>query len=666
MSLAVKPTGLSHFWRKLGLQKKFVVSLTLVMLASLTLLGSLAGQLLQKEVDQAVASEVQKSLETARFRSSEWLQNKRQQLQALARHLPGEVEEISTWQNYLTLTREAGGFDLVHIGTAQGEVIQSQPPIELPPGADPRTRPWFIQAQAEQELILTPVYVDLLTGDLNMTLAIPLEQNPEHVLGGDLYISALVDELLDQSLRWKSQLFMLDGNHQILAHKNSELLQQELDELLPDFQLNRDTLQQVDFQGATWLASSIQVPDTDWQFVLLVDAAEVQAVRSELLQLLAAFALPVGLVSALIIFWLTRTLIQPLYHFQEQLAGITQTLDLSRRLEVPEQTEWSHLAGQTNQLLERIDQVVDKVIQSSAQLNTSARHLAYTAGLVSRNSDRQDESTHSMAAAVEEMSSSVAEITSTMEELSTSSTQIADHSQSVVEVANLTLDNSRKGVDAMQQLQSRMGDIHSDNQKSLAEIMELGTKSKQISKVMDLINDLADQTKLIAFNAALEASSAGESGKRFSVVAGEIRRLADSVTDSTREIEERIQEIQDSISRLVITSEKGSNSIQAGMEVSYQTAEDLNALLQAASQTSSAAEQISLSTSQQKTASNQVVVALRDIASASSHNAQSVRHITDISEEMLSMSKELTGLVQAFQQADELLNSKHEERQDDA
>ncbi len=65
---------------------------------------------------------------------------------------------------------------------------------------------------------------------------------------------------------------------------------------------------------------------------------------------------------------------------------------------------------------------------------------------------------------------------------------------------------------------------------------------------MDLINTVADQTKLIAFNAALEASSAGESGKRFSVVASEIRRLADSVTDSTHEIEDRIQEIQDSIS----------------------------------------------------------------------------------------------------------------------
>ena len=169
---------------------------------------------------------------------------------------------------------------------------------------------------------------------------------------------------------------------------------------------------------------------------------------------------------------------------------------------------------------------------------------------------------------------------------------------------------------------------------------------------MDLINTLADQTKLIAFNAALEASSAGESGKRFSVVASEIRRLADSVTDSTHEIEDRIQEIQDSISRLVITSEKGANSIQLGMQVSIDTAQDLTALVQAASKTSTAAQQISLSTRQQKTASTQVVVALRDIANASAHNAQSVRHITEISEELVSMSTDLNHLVAEFTVAD--------------
>jgi methyl-accepting chemotaxis protein len=199
-----------------------------------------------------------------------------------------------------------------------------------------------------------------------------------------------------------------------------------------------------------------------------------------------------------------------------------------------------------------------------------------------------------------------------------------------------------------------MGDIRADNQHSLQEIVELGAKSKEISKVMEIINTIADQTKLIAFNAALEASSAGEAGKRFSVVASEIRRLADSVTDSTSEIETKIQEIQDSISRLVITSEKGGSIITSGMEASTSTARSLDDLVNAASHTSSAAQQISLSTQQQKTASNQVVVALREIVTASSHAAQSIGRISQISHEMTVMSAELGNTVQQFKLAENL------------
>lgn len=253
------------------------------------------------------------------------------------------------------------------------------------------------------------------------------------------------------------------------------------------------------------------------------------------------------------------------------------------------------------------------------------------------------------AATSSEMSSSVAEITSTMEELSASSTQIAEHSKSVVDIANSTYESSQRGTDAMQSVLVKMGDIQQDNQNSLREIVDLGNKSKEISKVMEIINAVADQTKLIAFNAALEAASAGDAGRRFGVVAAEIRRLADSVTESTGEIEHKISEIQDSISRLVITSEKGANGIDAGMDATGETADRLDELVEAARQTSSAAQQISLSTQQQKTASNQVVVALREIVTASSHTADSIQRITEISRDMNGLSANLDTLINRFQ-----------------
>lgn len=355
------------------------------------------------------------------------------------------------------------------------------------------------------------------------------------------------------------------------------------------------------------------------------------------------------LAGLIILYPLTGSLTRPLTRLQHQLKEITQSLDLSRRLTTDDRAEIGDLATQTNKLLSRLSRAISSVSSNALALTQVADRLAQTAGLSGvQGSDIHHEASQTMAAAVEEMASSVAEITSTMEELSTSSTQIAEHSNSVVEVANQTLERSRKGSTAMQLLQAKMHDIRTDSENSLTEIVSLGAKSKQISKVMELINALAAQTKLIAFNAALEASSAGESGRRFSVVANEIRRLADSVTDSTQEIEGHTDDIQQAINRLVVASEKSASSIEQGVEASQSTAQDLEALLKAASQTSSAAQQISLSTQQQKTASNQVVIALRDIDTASTRNAQSVRSITDVSQDMIRMSAELNELVQEF------------------
>ncbi len=312
--------------------------------------------------------------------------------------------------------------------------------------------------------------------------------------------------------------------------------------------------------------------------------------------------------------------------------------DLSVDIALEGSDEIADLARATREMRRKLHDLTAEVGANAAKVYTAAQEIAAAV--------------EGQAATSTEMSSSVAEITSTMEELSASSTQIADHSKSVVDIANQTLDGSRKGSDAMQSVLGRMNDIRTDNQRSLQEIVDLGAKSKQISKVMVIINAVADQTKLIAFNAALEASSAGEAGKRFSVVAGEIRRLADSVTDSTSEIETKISEIQDSISRLVITSEKGGAGIAAGTIASANTAERLSEIVNTASHTTSAAQQISLSTQQQKIASNQVVVALREIVTASSHTAQSITRISQISKEMSGLSARLDELVRQFKLGD--------------
>lgn len=478
-----------------------------------------------------------------------------------------------------------------------------------------------------------------------------LNGRPLIVAGAGLDLSRLAQLIEDFRLGETGRAALLNAEGELLIRSDeaslAALQSQESASLLQDEKELR--VHEIQRDNHTFLVSTRWLPELQRYLMIEVSKEEYLSSIRERFLASTGFGLVILLGGLIILYPLTGSLIRPLTRLQRQLKEITNSLDLSRRVDTDDQAEIGDLANQTNELLARLSRTIMAVSNNALALTQVADRLAQTAGLSGiQGGDISHEANQTMAAAVEEMASSVAEITSTMEELSTSSTQIADHSQSVVEVANQTLERSRKGSTAMQLLQSKMQDIRSDSEQSLTEIMALGAKSKQISKVMELINTLAAQTKLIAFNAALEASSAGESGRRFSVVANEIRRLADSVTDSTQEIEGHTEEIQNAINRLVVASEKGASSIEKGVEVSVNTAQDLDALLKAASQTSSAAQQISLSTQQQKTASNQVVIALRDIDTASSRNAQSVRSITEISQDMINMSAELNALVQEF------------------
>ncbi|NVN93321.1 MAG: methyl-accepting chemotaxis protein [Desulfuromonadales bacterium] len=297
----------------------------------------------------------------------------------------------------------------------------------------------------------------------------------------------------------------------------------------------------------------------------------------------------------------------------------------------------------------------DEIGETARMFNTMTENLRQIIATVSNVTGTVHSFTGTLSSSVEsqagfstQLSSSVVEISATMEEFSSTASQIAQHSQVVVERADRTLDDTRRGAGEVEALALKINHINNDIQASLAEIVELGRKSKEINKVMAIINNIANQTRLIAFNAALEAASAGESGKRFGVVALEIRRLADSVVESTGEIEGRITEILDSVNRLVMSSEKSSLLTREGQEYASSTVAMLSEIVDGVEETTDSARQISLSTQQQQIASGQVVLALRDIEQGVRYSTESIQKVNSVSSELAQLSENLRELVDRF------------------
>lgn len=227
-----------------------------------------------------------------------------------------------------------------------------------------------------------------------------------------------------------------------------------------------------------------------------------------------------------------------------------------------------------------------------------------------------------------EQAAAVTETSATLEELAQTSKQIAENSESVVRVAERTLASAEEGMTAVSDTAAGIEEIRLTTQQSSDRILALGERSQEIGRVLTIIDEIAEQTKILALNAAIEAARAGEAGKGFAVVAEEIRKLADSVTDSTQEIGRVVREIQASTSALVMATERSAKKVDEGKDLARRTADALDRIVAEVEQTTDAAKQISIATQQQRTASDQVVVSMREVAMVSQQAAATSRQIS--------------------------------------
>lgn len=234
-------------------------------------------------------------------------------------------------------------------------------------------------------------------------------------------------------------------------------------------------------------------------------------------------------------------------------------------------------------------------------------------------------SSEEQARSSESESSSVAEVTSTIEELSRTANQIAENSSSVVNTAEETLKAVATGQSAVAAAHKGMDDIMRKTQDSTKKIVSLGEKSRQIGEVVNIINEIAVETKMLSLNAAIEASRAGEAGKGFSVVAVEIRKLAENVVKSTTTIKSIIEEIQSYTSASVMATEENMKGAESGVVLVNKVNDSLKEIMGMSEQCMEISQQISSATHQQRGASEQVVTAMKEISNSAKQNAATAK-----------------------------------------
>ena len=283
--------------------------------------------------------------------------------------------------------------------------------------------------------------------------------------------------------------------------------------------------------------------------------------------------------------------------------------------------------------------------ETSLTISKNAEQTRNIAQTIQKSTDEIFLSSKSIFSTANNQAASVQEIEATIKENTHIAEEIAEKTSSVASIASKMENDVIHGFSVLENNVDQLNIIKNKNDHVIKGIISLGNKILRIRDIVKNINTITNQTNVIAFNAALEAASAGDRGKRFSVVASEVNRLADDIAALTRQIREQTEEIQGSSTSLIISSEESADKIAEGNNLIRELEDIFREVRSGAEITANQAQTITVSTQKQQKSTEQINVAVADISKGLSSFIHSTRVATSSAEDLTQMINELDELL---------------------
>jgi methyl-accepting chemotaxis protein len=329
---------------------------------------------------------------------------------------------------------------------------------------------------------------------------------------------------------------------------------------------------------------------------------------------------------------LTRTITKPINRMIQAIedgeGDLTMRVDQSRSDEIGKLGEWF------NKFVENMQLVILQMRDSSQAVASASTQIAASADEMAGGLQEQETQTQQVAAAVEELSQSVTEVAAK----SSDATIASEQSQHLAE----------EGGSVVCSTVAEMEGIATEVNASAQTINALGKQSEKIGEIIAVINDIADQTNLLALNAAIEAARAGEHGRGFAVVADEVRKLAERTTQATEEVSSSIRGIQGETISAVTQIEAGSERVGKGVELANQAGSSLETIVTGCKSVQGMVQDIAAAATQQSTASDEIARAIASISTVTRQSSESAGQASEAAGDLAHQAEQLMELVGQF------------------
>lgn len=591
---------------------------------------------LQQETTHAINSEMENvSIATSRY-ISDWLGIRSDMMLANETSLANSDNA----DKELLVTKKGGDFLSVYAGFSDGSIAYGDKTEDWPADYDPRTRPWYKDAMSQQGLIITEPYQDF-DGSIVVSFAKAFHGQKQGVLAADLTVTNIIKEVLSVKLDNQGFAFLVDGKNNIVAYKDEALSQKPLTDLNGQLSSQQMATLVQGNQVATisWpqqgdkLVYVSRIPNTDWSLGIVVDKSLAYASVSEQITFTAIASLILYIVIASISTWVVTRLLKPLQELSGALAQLAQGEgDLTQRIDIRRMDEIGELAEKVNLFLSQMQGMLKGIVEHSHQLSTQAQNANDLSTQASLRVEHQQNDVNQIATAIHEMSATAAEVASHAEltaSASQASASACDDGQAVIKKNRDSITSLANQVDSAAKV-----------------IRELESNAQSINQILSTIQGIAEQTNLLALNAAIEAARAGEQGRGFAVVADEVRVLSQRTHGSTEEIRTMIETLQSNTQHAVENMEASTKLADNSVEYAEQAHDSLVSITQAITEINDMALQIASAAEEQRAVSEDISRNTQGIKDASddlaSQTQQSSQSTSDMHRSTEAMRHEIS------------------------